>query len=102
QSRLDRIYVTEKILETAREWKIETTGVPHADHNMVSVLVSNECTPWTGRGRWRIPDYVVKDKDLMDFAYEKGKEAQINLRDANISADERNPQKVWADYKQAI
>ncbi|KAJ3797677.1 Endonuclease/exonuclease/phosphatase, partial [Lentinula aff. detonsa] len=102
QSRLDRIYVTEKILETAREWKIETTGVPHADHNMVSVLVSNERTPWTGRGRWRIPDYVVKDKDLMDFAYEKGKEAQTNLRDANIAADERNPQKVWADYKQAI
>ncbi|KAJ3979084.1 Endonuclease/exonuclease/phosphatase [Lentinula detonsa] len=102
QSRLDRIYVTEKILESAKEWKIETTGVPHADHNMVSVLVSNESNPWMGRGRWRIPDYVVKDKDLMNFAYEKEKEAQNKLRNTEISADERNPQKVWFDYKRAI
>ncbi|KAJ3796748.1 hypothetical protein GGU11DRAFT_829548 [Lentinula aff. detonsa] len=32
QSRLDRIYATDKILEMAREWEIQTTGIPNLDH----------------------------------------------------------------------
>jgi exonuclease III len=47
QSRIDRFYVTPKILATAREWKIETIGVP-TDHRMISVQVASENAPDVG------------------------------------------------------
>ena len=35
QSRIDRIYVKNKMLETAREWKITSSALPNTDHCMV-------------------------------------------------------------------
>ncbi|KAF5345549.1 hypothetical protein D9758_012007 [Tetrapyrgos nigripes] len=37
QSRIDCIYITDKLLLLTREWKIEVTGVPGADHKLTSV-----------------------------------------------------------------
>ncbi|THU83857.1 DNase I-like protein [Dendrothele bispora CBS 962.96] len=58
QSRIDRIYTTETILETAREWKIQPSGVPHADHSMITVQISSENAPYVGKGRWKLPDHI--------------------------------------------
>ncbi|KAE9392442.1 hypothetical protein BT96DRAFT_1057262 [Gymnopus androsaceus JB14] len=68
QSRIDRIYASDKIMETAKEWKIHASGIPNADHSLVSVQITSESAPTTGRGWWRIPEYVVKDKDLLKYA----------------------------------
>jgi len=45
QSRIDRIYSKPHITTTAREWKISATGLPHADHKMVSVQIVDENAP---------------------------------------------------------
>jgi exonuclease III len=50
QSRIDRLYVTPKLLATAKEWKIEPVGVP-TNHRMVLVQIASEDTPNVGRGR---------------------------------------------------
>ncbi|KAJ3998003.1 hypothetical protein F5050DRAFT_1874047 [Lentinula boryana] len=77
QSRLDRIYVTDKILETAREWEIQTMGIPNLDH----------C-----RGQWKIPDYVIEDKEFLTFAQEQGELAQKELEETQTHTPHRNPQ----------
>jgi exonuclease III len=67
QSRIDRIYSKPSITATAREWKITTTGMPHADHKMVSVKVVDEDAPQTGRGRWSLPHHLITDGPLLKY-----------------------------------
>ncbi|KAJ3750862.1 Endonuclease/exonuclease/phosphatase, partial [Lentinula detonsa] len=102
QSRLDRIYATDKIIETAREWEIGTTGIPNLDHCIASVQITNEHAPWLGRGRWRIPDYVVEDKDFLTFAQEQGELAQKELEETQTRTSHQNPQRIWHQYKQKL
>ncbi|KAE9382860.1 DNase I-like protein, partial [Gymnopus androsaceus JB14] len=99
QSRIDRIYVTEKHLETAREWKIRASGIPNADHNMVSVQITSENAPTHGRGRWRIPEYVVKDKDMLEYVHQQGIIAQKELDSLTNRSQSCNPQTVWNTFK---
>lgn len=61
QSCIDRIYVTDKILEMARQWKIQPVGIAGVDHDMVSVQIIHEDAPLQGKGRWACPDRVLKD-----------------------------------------
>ncbi|KAF8059612.1 Endonuclease/exonuclease/phosphatase, partial [Lyophyllum atratum] len=79
QSRIDRIYVSMNIMKTAREWNIEPTGVPNADHNLVSVQIAHQDAPEIGKGRWSIPEHVLKDKTFQTFAKECGKKAILEL-----------------------
>ena len=51
QSRIDQIYIKPSLAETAREWKITITGLPNADHHMVSVQIVDQDAPLTGIGR---------------------------------------------------
>ncbi|KAJ3892876.1 Endonuclease/exonuclease/phosphatase, partial [Lentinula edodes] len=102
QSRIDRIYVTDSVLETAREWKIRESGVPNADHNLVSVQVTSEEAPWIGRGRWRVPDYVVKDKDFLSYAREQGIKAEQELKSLTTRTQINNAQTIWHALKSKI
>ena len=49
-SRLDQIYTTPNIFETAREWKISETPVK-TDHSLVSVGLMNDQAPEMGKGQ---------------------------------------------------
>ncbi|KAE9387765.1 DNase I-like protein, partial [Gymnopus androsaceus JB14] len=103
QSRIDRIYVTDGILETAREWNIRTSGVPNADHDLISVQITSENAPFTAKGRWRIPEYVVKDRGFLDHAREQGIIAKKELEELNMERSPgKNPQQIWNTYKQKI
>ncbi|THU95165.1 DNase I-like protein, partial [Dendrothele bispora CBS 962.96] len=101
QSRLDRIYTTEAILSASREWKIEPSGFPNADHKMVSVLASCEEAPEVGRGRWVIPGHLLKDKQLRQFAHQRGMQALNVLEEVDQlgRSSERNAQLAWYNYK---
>ncbi|KAE9404982.1 DNase I-like protein, partial [Gymnopus androsaceus JB14] len=102
QSRIDRIYATDMIMDTAKEWKIRVSGIPNADHSLVSVQITSEGAPMTGRGQWRIPEYVVKDKDLLEYARQQGITAKKELNDLNHRSVDRNPQKIWNTYKMKL
>ncbi|KAJ3925805.1 MAG: hypothetical protein NXY57DRAFT_1051616 [Lentinula lateritia] len=102
QYRIDRIYVTDAIMETAKEWKIRETGVPNADHSLISVQITSEEAPWFGKGRWRIPDYVIRDKDLMAYAREQGIKARKELETLTEQTPTKNAQTTWYSYKMCL
>ncbi|KAF5352050.1 hypothetical protein D9758_009406 [Tetrapyrgos nigripes] len=104
QSRIDRIYATDAILTASREWKIEPTGVPGADHWMVSVLASHTDAPTIGRGRWAIPRHIIKDKTFMQYTLKRGLETDSEMNKIHTlgrTAD-RNAQLTWYRYKKDI
>ncbi|KAJ3966449.1 Endonuclease/exonuclease/phosphatase [Lentinula raphanica] len=102
QSRIDRIYLSDVMLETAREWKITESGIPNADHSLISVQITSEEAPWIGRGRWRIPDYVIKDKDLLKYARQKGIEAEQKMTDLTERSSTLNAQLIWSTFKNQL
>ncbi|KAH6906282.1 Endonuclease/exonuclease/phosphatase [Coprinopsis sp. MPI-PUGE-AT-0042] len=61
-------------------------------------------SPYLGRGRWTIPDYLLKDEQFLGNISKIGKKA---LEEAQRIADERrtatqNPQLEWKKYKNMI
>ena len=103
QSRIDRIYCKPNITTTAREWKITTTGMPHADHKMVSVQIVDEKAPQTGQGRWSIPHYLIKDDPLLKYINEKGKETLQKIdENRQCRTEENNPQTIYESFKTDI
>jgi exonuclease III len=70
QSRIDKIFCKSGITTTAREWKITTTGMPYADHKMISVQIVDEKAPQTGLKIWSIPHYLIKDDFFLKYINE--------------------------------
>lgn len=60
-SRIDRMYVNYDILEKSREWRTADPGF-ETDHRVVIAQISPKGTPWVGKGRSTVPDYIVKYK----------------------------------------
>ena len=103
QSRIDRIYTTALTFETAREWTMGPSGIPNADHRMVSVKIVNEASPKIGKGRWSIPKHLLKDKILSDFVMKSGIEAKAELDRLNgTRTEEQNPQRILDAFKKKI
>ncbi|KAF5367984.1 hypothetical protein D9758_004427 [Tetrapyrgos nigripes] len=102
QSRIDRIYVTDRILETAREWKMAPSGIPRTDHLMISVQISSENAPFVGKGRWKVPDHVLKDKVFLEYVHTRGKAAEAELNSLTARNDDTNLQLIWYNFKTDI
>lgn len=100
-SQLDRIYVRPKLLETAREWKIEPPGIPGTDHFMVSVKIAHEEAPQLGRGRWTLKEHILKDKRFRSFVNEEGCKALDALKRLTRTS-EHNPQTIYHAWKSAV
>ncbi|KAF8067089.1 Endonuclease/exonuclease/phosphatase, partial [Lyophyllum atratum] len=103
QSRLDRIYVTNEVLVTARDWRIEPSGIPNADHSLVSVQVAHEAAPKVGKGRWSIPDHILRDKEFKKFAHDTGIEAQeqLDALKTGLRSGVQNAQVIYHNWKRA-
>ena len=103
QSRIDRIYSKPHITTTAREWKISATGLPHADHKMVSVQIVDENAPNTGPGRWSIPAHLIRDGPLLKYIKERGIEAQQKVDESKHHRTvDFNPQTIYAKFKRDV
>lgn len=100
-SRLDQIYVNSNILETAREWSIEPSGIPGTDHFLASVKVAHEEAPQIGKGRWTMKEHVIRDKRFRTFVNEEGCRALELLKLRNRTS-EHNPQTIYSTWKSAI
>ena len=84
RSRIDRIYVTNDILNRSSEWRIEQPDVL-TDHQLISVSVYDLNTPKIGRGRWALPKFLLNDENFLH---------QIELLNTeNQNQTEPNPQK---------
>ncbi|KAF8902961.1 Endonuclease/exonuclease/phosphatase [Gymnopilus junonius] len=103
QSRIDRIYLTEGLFQMAREWKIETSGIPNADHRMVSVKIANDSMPELGKGRWSMPLHLIKDEPLRKYVQERGKEAEDKVKRLGVRrTDDQNAQLIYAAFKKDV
>ncbi|KAL1745473.1 Endonuclease/exonuclease/phosphatase, partial [Schizophyllum fasciatum] len=103
-SRLDRIYCTETVFRTARQWQIDEAPLK-TDHSIVSVMVTSECAPEVGKGRWRLPEYLIQDRVMLVQVKRLGLTAQEKLRrlvaDGSRTEDE-NPQTILFQFKEEV
>ncbi|KAH8796009.1 Endonuclease/exonuclease/phosphatase, partial [Flagelloscypha sp. PMI_526] len=99
-SRLDRIYCTTPLLNSARMWKTQPSGIRGVDHEMVSVQITNEDAPLIGHDLWSISNKAMKDKKWIELTRENGITTMEKLKNMGQRTDALNPQKLlknWTD-----
>ncbi|KAI0342654.1 DNase I-like protein, partial [Trametopsis cervina] len=104
QSRIDRIYLADHMMSTAAEWQIGPTGGVDTDHSLVSVRIADPAIPYVGKGRWTMPLYLLKDKELEHTIAELGVALQKELDTITRlgRTPTRNPQRALATFKHAV
>lgn len=103
-SRLDRIYVTPQLLDTAHSWNLDTDlGTVVTDHKLVTVSVVDAQTPHVGSGRWTMPLHALQDKKTLEAIEALGLRLQKNLdrlADAPVpGAPPSTRQSLYAAFK---
>ncbi|KIY49438.1 hypothetical protein FISHEDRAFT_72761 [Fistulina hepatica ATCC 64428] len=63
QSRIDRIYVTDEVLQNCAAWNIEPCEI-RSDHLLVSVDLANTAMPERGKGRPTFKLYALANKKV--------------------------------------
>ncbi|KAI0094526.1 Endonuclease/exonuclease/phosphatase, partial [Irpex rosettiformis] len=100
KSRIDRIYVTKTLLDTAQDWKITHSDNVNTDHQLISVKLSNKNVPYVGPGRWNMPKLLLQDKEVIEFIQEKGLNLEQNTAAAlRQRTSENNPQRLFREFK---
>ncbi|KAG9220267.1 hypothetical protein CCMSSC00406_0006332 [Pleurotus cornucopiae] len=104
KSRIDRIYVTEQLLQKSNEWQINHSGLANTDHWMVSTRVTNAEAPHQGDGRWCIPERVIEDRAFRNKAKELIGSAWREIVEGKNSprTEQSNPQKTYTKLKHDI
>ncbi|TBU36624.1 hypothetical protein BD309DRAFT_995528 [Dichomitus squalens] len=100
-SRLDRIYMMGSMFETAYEWEIQHPAI-RTDHRLVSVKLTSETAPDTGKGRPVFLLHLLRDRKLARSMHETGHRAMEKLKAFQNGAErtrEENPQTVFAALK---
>jgi exonuclease III len=97
QSRIDRIYVSENIINSACDWNIERTGLP-TDHKMVSTCITDLKSPYIGKGRWTMPHFLLKDNKLIQEIQLLGRGMESCL-EGNERSPTINPQTTFKHFK---
>ncbi|KAF6742766.1 Endonuclease/exonuclease/phosphatase, partial [Ephemerocybe angulata] len=104
-SRIDRIYVTETLLDQCDEWRIMVTGL-RTDHFMVSAYITTNETPFVGKGRSTIPDFITDYKEVrLGFMSTASRVCSNIVRfktDSEQRTDTHNPQTMWAGLKTSL
>lgn len=104
-SRLDRIYLSSSLEKTACEWTNEINPLAGTDHNVVTVKISPESAPTTGKGRYQVPVRLLNEKRILeDLISELGKLTN-KMQEIKDSPQTRstvlNPQILWSkEFKQ--
>ncbi|EPS94644.1 hypothetical protein FOMPIDRAFT_12395, partial [Fomitopsis schrenkii] len=104
RSRIDRIYVSEDLLQRSMRWDIEVTGVP-TDHSMVTAQLTAAKSPYIGRGRWAMPIHLLLDQNFrkqVSTLGEKELRAAQECAEDGTRSDERNPQRILHCFKQEV
>ncbi|KAF4615476.1 hypothetical protein D9613_003370 [Agrocybe pediades] len=101
KSRIDRIYVTNHIFQSAFEWRIEPCYI--SDHQIVLVKLTDEQAPESGTGRRTLTSYLLKDAMLLEHIRKMGLELEEKFRNLADGTEQRteenNVQILLAQYK---
>ncbi|KAH6905947.1 Endonuclease/exonuclease/phosphatase, partial [Coprinopsis sp. MPI-PUGE-AT-0042] len=95
QSRIDRIYATDEVLQNSRNFISYHSGLPTADHKLVQFQLFDPSSPDIGEGRWAMPIHAIENEELKEcFAVALGKAI------GQVEGDEgTNPQTALAKLK---
>lgn len=115
-SRIDRIYVSENILERSNEWEIFETAHTESDHGTISVKILEEDAPSKGPGEWHLDPKIITYPGFKQLAEAALVELEAKLKYYETSLNKAhgnehkirnlrrrtNPQLIWAHYKAKI
>jgi hypothetical protein len=103
KSRLDRIYVTPALQQTATDWPICHPEGVETDHQLVSVRLSHPNTPYVGQGRWVAPTMLLQDRVVCDYLNTRGRQLEEDL-DACVHDRTAlvNPQTLYQEFKKDL
>ncbi|KZP11168.1 DNase I-like protein, partial [Athelia psychrophila] len=101
-SRIDRIYVSRTIHNTAVDWDITEAPGLETDHKIVSVRITNPQMPHIGTGRWTIPELLLKSKKLSKSVIALGKKMIQEIGSIQTRTDEKNPQIIFEKFKAEV
>jgi hypothetical protein len=103
KSRLDRIYVTAALQQTATDWLICHPEGVETDHQLVSVKLSHPNTPYVGPMHWVAPTMLLQDRVICDDINMRGKqlEEDIDACEHDRTALD-NPQTLYQDFKKDL
>ncbi|KAI0667421.1 Endonuclease/exonuclease/phosphatase, partial [Trametes maxima] len=98
QSRIDRIYIREEMLNDADEWDIRESGI-RTDHCMASVTIEDYKAPFVGKGRWAMPMHLLRDEVATKEMRRLGEELVRNINEQNERTERENPQTQFQNFK---
>jgi exonuclease III len=99
-SRIDRFYVSPAVLKHSRHWSISDAAGGLTDHRMVSFQLSAPGSPYIGKGRYSMPLFLLRDKDLLEFTIKRGCELEVKI---DASPDDKVViQRGFKEYKDDI
>ena len=71
------------------------------DHQLISARISNNQMPDIGKGRWMLPLFILKDKNLTEEIIALGVNLQKSLEEnTNNCTALENPQTIFKDFKE--
>lgn len=101
QSRIDRIYLCDSLLSTSEGWEI-TTSTLHTDHKLASVQLSNQNSPFLGKGRWSLNLAVLRNKQLATKLRSAVATLHAALGEGHLRSGDKNPQTFYAAFKAEV
>ncbi|KAH6867827.1 Endonuclease/exonuclease/phosphatase [Coprinopsis sp. MPI-PUGE-AT-0042] len=103
KSRIDRIYILRSRFPTSCDWKYSSHPI-RSDHDIISAVYYDRESPYIGKGRWAIPEFLLKDDPFMTEVSQRGYNALVKAQEATATArtTDANPQTVWKEYKEQI
>ena len=95
-SRIDCIYITERLKDHSSDWLIKHTSVP-TDHRLVTTTIIDRKSPYIGPGRWDMLRFLLKDKSFMKDIIKMGAAVNKNVSKATqmYHTQANNPQKIF-------
>ncbi|KAI9065661.1 DNase I-like protein [Trametes sanguinea] len=101
QSRLDCIYVRHAMLADVNDWDTAPSGIP-TDHQLVSVKVVDYLAPYVGKGRWAMPDHLLRDGKVHEIMKEEAASMIDRVGQIVERTDARNVQLEYKIFKESL
>ncbi|KAF6750631.1 hypothetical protein DFP72DRAFT_817506, partial [Ephemerocybe angulata] len=100
RSRIDRIYLKDSLYDLSYEWKIVNSGIPKLDHYMITAYIATKDTPYIGKGRSTIGDFILEFKEVQEMFRKRTLKLMQDLEMSyETRSEEHNPQTLWKEYK---
>ncbi|KAI0712112.1 Endonuclease/exonuclease/phosphatase, partial [Earliella scabrosa] len=100
-SRIDRIYLSDRVRKGAVEWELKHPGFA-TDHNLFACTMINRSMPFVGRGRWRMHSMLLTDREFLTEVKERGIKLHATINGIVQRDEIVNVQTLFAAFKDEV